>query len=486
MQEQTQAAARVRARPPARHFLLCAVLTALLLTPARQIAAQAQQTSRGVPAATPDFVPAVRRILPSVVAVSCLRILSAQDLQLYRERRPRDRGREFEPPPELQQRSTGAGLIISADGHVLTNTHVVEFADKITVTLHDQRTFPAQVLGADPLSEIAVLKIAATGLQPAVLGNSQATQVGEWVLAVGNPLELRFTVTAGIVSAKGRQLNVIQESFGVEYFLQTDAAINPGNSGGGLFNLNGEAIGLITAIATETGYDVGLGFAVPIDLAMRIAADLMRSGKVVRGYLGVVLRPVKELEARALGLTVPTGVFIDDLYAGSPAELAGLQPADVILRIDGVPVKQTNEVQARIAALKPGTRITLEIFREQRVLTVRARLAELPANETLSPPPGPLPAFENQGIQAVNLGSLEESDLRKPWRGGVKVTAVARYSPAEQAGLMVDDIIVAVNRQPVHTTGELAEQLRRFAAGSAVMLAVLRAAGLYHLFLEVY
>ncbi|MCG3154762.1 MAG: hypothetical protein DKINENOH_01356 [bacterium] len=486
MQEQPRPASRLLARPHSRRFLSLAVIAALFLPPAAESSAQTPQTPARAQTAPPNFVQAASRIVPAVVAVSCRRVLSSYDWNRYRELKQRDRGREPQPLPELQQRSTGSGLIISADGYLLTNTHVVEFADKITVTLHDQRTFPAQLIGADPLSEIAVLKIAAAQLQPAALGNSQTTQVGEWVLAVGNPLELRFTVTAGIVSAKGRQLNVIQENFGVEHFLQTDAAINPGNSGGGLFNLNGEAIGVITAIATETGYDVGLGFAVPINLAMRIAGDLMRTGKVARGYLGVVLRPVQELEARALGLAAPTGVFIDDLYEDSPALAAGLQPADVILRLDGMPVTQTNDVQAIIAALKPGTLITLEIFREQRVLKVHARLGELPASEPLALAPAPRPAFVNLGISAENLSALDELSLKQPWRHGVKVTAVARYSPAEQAGLLSDDIIVAVNRKPVPNTEELAKQLRRFAPGAAVMLAVSRAAGLYHLFLEVY
>lgn len=486
MQEQPRPASRRGARQQSHRFLSLAVIAASFLSAAANSSAQTTQTPTRAQTAPPDFVEAARRIVPAVVAVSCRRVLASYDWTHYRELKQRDRGREPQPLPERQQRSTGSGLIISADGYLLTNTHVVEFADKITVTLHDQRTFPAQLIGADPLSEIAVLKIEAAQLQPATLGNSQTTQVGEWVLAVGNPLELRFTVTAGIVSAKGRQLNVIQENFGVEHFLQTDAAINPGNSGGGLFNLNGEAIGVITAIATETGYNVGLGFAVPINLAMRIADDLMRTGKVARGYLGVVLRPVQELEARALGLGAPTGVFIDDLYEDSPALAAGLQPADIILRVNGIPVTQTNDVQAIIAALKPGTLVTLEIFREQRVLKVVARLGELPASEPPALAPAPRPAFVNLGISAENLTPLDELSLKQPWRSGVKVTAVARYSPAEQAGLLKDDIIVAVNRNPVLNTEELAKQVRRLAPGAAVMLAVLREAGLYHLFLEVY
>jgi len=504
MQEQHAMAWRRRPWCHAFHFLRWVVLALTFYEPVAQSVSQAQSSfpdtkARGrvtVPSefspppsvssahATADFVEVANRILPSVVAVSCKRVFPVHEMNRAREFKPRDDDRAPQPRPELQQRSSGAGVIISADGHILTNTHVVEFAENLTVRLYDQRTFPAQLLGADPHSEIAVLKIVATQLQPAALGNSETTQVGEWVLAVGNPLDLHFSVTAGIISAKGRQINVIQENFGVEHFLQTDAAINPGNSGGGLFNRRGEIIGVITAIATETGYDVGLGFAVPINLAMRIATDLMQTGKVVRGYLGVMLRPVGELEARALGLAAPAGVFIDDLYEDSPARAAGLQPADVILTIDGVAVRQTNELQAIIAGKTPGTFITLEVFREQRVLRLRVQLGELRGQQGRVASPLRRPAFVNLGIQAGDLTAFEALSLKQPWRAGAKVTAVERGSPAAEAGLLVGDIIVAINRQPVENAAAFLTQLRRCATGTAVMLAVVRDDGLYHLFLE--
>lgn len=434
-----------------------------------------------------SFVQTAERVLPSVVAVSCLRVFSAHDLSRYRQAKPRDRSREPEAPlqtPELQQRSAGSGIIISPEGHILTNTHVVDFADKITVTLQDRRTFPAKIVGLDPLSEIAVIKIEAQPLTPAAIGDSRISNIGEWVLAVGNPLELRFTVTAGIISAKGRQINVIQESFGVEHFIQTDAAINPGNSGGGLFNLKGEVIGVITAIATETGYDVGLGFAVPINLAHRIAVDLMRYGKVERGYLGIAMRNVRELEARALGLASPAGVFVDDIYEDSPAQKGGLQPTDVILSIDGIAVSQTNDVQALVASKKPGALVTLRIFRNQRELTQRLVLGELPlASEPPLPPAARVP-FKDLGISVANLTEADLLTLRRG-RSGVKVTAVERFSPAEEAGLLANDIILALNRLPVRRREDFSRLLHNLKAGEAVILAVMREEALYHLFLEV-
>lgn len=434
-----------------------------------------------------SFVQAAERILPSVVAVSCLRVFSARDLSRYREAEPRDRAREPGAPlqtPEMQQRSGGSGIIISPDGYILTNTHVVDFADKITVTLNDRRTFPAKIIGLDPLSEIAVIKIEAQHLTPAAIGDSQTSNIGEWVLAVGNPLELRFTVTAGIISAKGRQINVIQESFGVEHFIQTDAAINPGNSGGGLFNLKGEVVGVITAIATETGYDVGLGFAVPINLAHRIAVDLMRHGRVERGYLGVAMRNVRELEARALGLESPAGVFIDDLYEDSPARKGGLQPMDVILSIDGFAVSQTNDVQALVAGKKPGALITLKIFRNHRELTQRLVLGQLPLATEQPLPTATRAPFKDLGISVANLTSADLLALKRA-RSGVKVTAVERFSPAEEAGLLINDIILALNRQPIRGQEDFGRRLRTLKPGEAVILAVVREDALYHLFLEV-
>lgn len=433
------------------------------------------------------FVQTAERILPSVVAVSCLRVFSARDLSRYRQTEPRDRAREPGAPlqaPDMQQRSAGSGIIISPEGYILTNTHVVDFADKITVTLNDRRTFPAKIIGLDPLSEIAVIKIEAPHLTPAAIGNSQTSNIGEWVLAVGNPLELRFTVTAGIISAKGRQINVIQESFGVEHFIQTDAAINPGNSGGGLFNLKGEVIGVITAIATETGYDVGLGFAVPINLAHRIAVDLMRYGKVERGYLGVAMRNVRELEARALGLDSPAGVFVDDIYEDSPAHKGGLQPMDVILSIDGIAVSQTNDVQALVASKKPGALMTLRVFRNHHELTQRLLLGELPSTPKQSLPSAAPAPLKDLGISVVNLTAADLLMLKKA-RSGVKVTAVERFSPAEEAGLLPNDIILALNRQPVLGQEDFSRRLRNLKIGDAVILAVAREEGLYHLFLEV-
>jgi Do/DeqQ family serine protease len=259
--------------------------------------------------------------------------------------------------------SAGSGVIISDEGYVVTNFHVVEDASEIWVTLQDKRQFPARVVGTDPTTDLAVLEISGENLPVIALGDANAVSVGEWVLAVGNPFRLTSTVTAGIVSALGRQVNVINDQLGIESFIQTDAAINPGNSGGAVVNLRGELVGIATAIATETGSYEGYGFAVPVDLMERVVRDLILYGEVRRGYLGVTILPVTAAEARQFGLPTVQGVWLQNVQRGLAGAEAGLRDNDILLRIEGKEVYEPNELQSMIALYSPGDRIEVVVWR---------------------------------------------------------------------------------------------------------------------------
>jgi serine protease Do len=432
------------------------------------------------------------KVVPVVVSIATHKIIPAADSERAAE--PIDRGNFFDgrsfrfyPPRTLRQQGTGSGIILSPDGYILTNLHVIQNAVKITVTLHDNRAFAGKIVGVDPLTEVAVVKIEARGLPTAVLGNSDGLVIGQWVLAVGNPLNLRSTVTAGIISAEGRDIDIIRGNFSVENFIQTDAAINPGNSGGALVNLDGQVIGVNTAIATETGYAMGLGFAIPINLARKIAVDLIRHGKVARGYLGLALQEVTELQARALKLGAPAGVLVDDVYADSPAEKGGLLPLDVILSIDGIAVQRVNQLQALIAAKIPGVAVNLRLIRREQEMQKKIVLGELPADQ-LKPSAGAAQLdrsrFKNWGIEVEAINAAEAAALDYKGEGGIFVTRVEKFSPAEESGLRADDIISAIDRKAVRTKNDFYLTLQKFKAGDVAIFTVIRRGGQYHIFIE--
>lgn len=262
-------------------------------------------------------------------------------------------------------RTVGSGVVISADGYILTNNHVIEDAVRrgIQVTLDDKRTFNARVIGGDPSTDLAVIKIDAAGLKPIILGNSDSVEVGEWVLAVGNPFRLRSTVTAGIVSALSRDVEIINDILRIESFIQTDAAINRGNSGGALVNTSGELIGINTAIATQNGNYQGYGFAVPSNLAMKVAGDIIEFGEVRRGLLGVNIRSVDNAIASDLGLRSINGVLVVNVSPGGAAEKSGLRPSDVILAVNEHTVNEVNQLQEKVAMFRPGDTVSLRLWR---------------------------------------------------------------------------------------------------------------------------
>ena len=311
------------------------------------------------------FKNVARSVTPTVVYIETVISNRNRDID---DRFEQDDGfwERFIPP---RARTVGSGVMISTDGYILTNNHVVQDAvrDGISVTLDDKRTFDARVVGGDPSTDLAVLKIDADNLPAATIGNSDLVEVGEWVLAIGNPFRLRSTVTAGIVGALSRDVQIINDEYRIESFIQTDAAINRGNSGGALINTSGELIGINTAIATQSGSYQGYGFAVPSNLALKVASDIIEFGEVKRGLMGVAIQTVDDRMARRLGLETIKGVMISNVSSNSAAGEAGLQPDDVILAVNGISVNEANYLQERVAMYRPHDEIELTIWRSGEV-----------------------------------------------------------------------------------------------------------------------
>jgi serine protease Do len=337
-----------------------------------------------------SFVGIAERVTPAVVSISAERTRT-QAQQRQDQRRPNvppgleDFFQQFDPRQQQPQASSGSGFIVSADGYVLTNNHVVENFDRIRVTLTDHREFSAKLVGRDPQTDVAVLKIEGSNLPVTPLGNDESVRVGEWVLAVGNPLGLDHTVTAGIVSAKGRSStelpDLARDRLAIQDFIQTDAAINPGNSGGPLVNIRGEVIGINSAIATRTGYYSGYGFAIPINLARDVMDDLVKNGRVRRAVIGVTINDVTQDDARAMGLKEISGIKVGGYsMTNSPAKAAGLEPGDVIVKADGRVADRVSTLQRIIRSHEPGESVDLEVIRFGERKTMRVRLIEAPAD----------------------------------------------------------------------------------------------------------
>jgi serine protease Do len=397
--------------------------------------------------------------------------------------------RFFGTPPQQEQkqtvRSLGSGVIVTPDGYILTNNHVVEKAQKLSVVIGDKKTYPAKVIGADPPSDIAVIKIDAQGLPVAVLGNSDDAKVGEWVIAVGNPFQLMHTVTAGIISAQGRSSVGLAD---YEDFIQTDASINPGNSGGALADLDGEVIGINTAIASSSGGSVGIGFAIPINMAKQVMDELIAKGKVTRGYLGLTPQDINEDLAKALHIKQTEGVLVGDVAAGGPADRAGIKRGDVITEFNGQKIENSVQLRKLAAQAEPKTLVAIGVIRENRKMDIRLTLAERPKDGREQAPLQEQPeerASRNLGLRLQDLTPEIADQLGYKGEQGVVVADVASGSPAEDAGLQRGDLIEEVNRIRVRSMNEFEKSVRGLKSGDAVALTVRRGPNTFFLALKI-
>jgi len=363
-------------------------------------------------------------------------------------RQPRQRA-----PRKYQERGQGSGFIISKDGYILTNNHVVGDADTITVTLHDGRKLDAEVIGTDPKSDVAVIKVEGKNLSMIELGDSDALEIGEWVIAIGNPFGLDATVTVGVVSAKGRGDVGIAD---YEDFIQTDAAINPGNSGGPLLNLEGKAVGLNTAIFSRSGGYMGIGFAIPIKMAKHIKEQLVETGKVTRGYLGVYMEPVKPELAEYFGLKQNQGVSVNRVVPDSPAAEAGLKAGDIIMEMDKRKIDSPQQFKNAIAMVEPGTEIQLLIYRDGKELTKKLEVGSL-SDSTFSSDVSEI--SRQLGLQVQSLtDDLAQQFGYEPGEG-VIVSRITQGGIADRAGILPGMLIASVNRKNVRSVAEFNKAL---------------------------
>ena len=347
--------------------------------------------------------------------------------------------------------STGSGFIISEDGYLLTNNHVVEDADEIKVSLGDRREYSAEIIGADPRSDVALLKIEAENLPILKIGKSKNLRVGEWVVAIGSPFQLRFSVTSGIVSAKGRSIPNGSDSTYVP-FIQTDVAINPGNSGGPLFNLEGEVIGINSQIYTRSGGYMGVSFAIPIDYAMDVADQLKENGYVARGWLGVSIQEVTSELAEALGMEVPKGALISQIIADSPAENSGLKEEDVILFFDGEEIFYSADLPLTVGAIRPDSKVNAMVLRDGLKKTITVTVGELPKD----------PALAFNETQQNFLGLVVEdqiNDGRRLYIEGVIVTSIDPDGLAYESGIRRGDIVYSLGRAKISNVNDFKEIL---------------------------
>lgn len=374
------------------------------------------------------------------------------------------------------RRGLGSGVVVGADGYILTSNHVIDGADTISITTWDNRKIPAKVVGKDPRTDIAVVKVESTGLKPIPIGDSDRLRVGEWVLAIGSPLRenLARTVTQGIVSAKGRA-NVGLADY--EDFIQTDAAINPGNSGGALVNIDGELVGINTAIASRTGGFEGIGFAVPSNMARKVLNELIAKGKVTRGYLGVTIQDIDEDLASGLRIRPHEGVLVGTVIADGPAAKAGIRTGDVILEINGRKVSGSVGLRNAIAVQSPGSVATLRISRDGAARTVSVRLEEQPDKSAAALPAGPAARIDSKllGFAASTLDEHLAVRLRlKADLNRTVVTEVQATGQAYRAGLRRGDIILSVDRRPVGSLADFGTAVKGKKQGDMLVLLVER------------
>lgn len=426
----------------------------------------------------PDFTKLVEAQGAAVVNVSTSQSVKNSPQSPVPEDDPfYDFFRRFGPPQgprEYESQSLGSGFIISSDGFILTNSHVVSAADDITVKLNDKREFKARLIGFDKRTDVAVIKIEASGLPHVTIGDPSILKVGEWVLAIGSPFGFENTVTAGIVSAIGRSLP--QENY--VPFIQTDVAINPGNSGGPLFNMKGEVVGINAQIYSRTGGFMGLSFAIPINVAMNIADQLRTSGRVSRGRIGVVIQEVTNELAESFGLPGSQGALVNSVEKGGPADKAGIEASDVILKFDGNVVESSRDLPRIVGQTKPGSRVTVEVWRKGKAKRIAIIVGEIADEATTSQATPDQPEQTRNTIAKLGLtvSSLSADQRRElDIKGGVIVEQVD--GPAARAGIRRGDIVLALNNHDVKSIDQLKQLMAEYSKARSVALLVRRGQG---------
>ena len=454
---------------------LFAVLCFLLLSPL----ALAQARS------LPDFADLAEKQGPAVVNISTTQVQRGGQMmpfpfdendpafEFFKRFIPRGPGGGV--PRDFENKSLGSGFIVSGDGYILTNAHVVDGADEVTVRLTDKREFKAKIVGADKRTDVALLKIDANGLPAVRLGDPASLRVGEWVVAIGSPFGFDNSVTAGIVSAKGRSLP--QENY--VPFIQTDVAINPGNSGGPLFNLRGEVVGINSQIYSRSGGYMGVSFAIPIDVAMEIQNQLRASGKVSRGRLGVVIQEVSKELAESLGMAKPMGAVVNAVEEGGPAQKGGVEPGDVILKLDGKPINASADLPRVVGATKPGTRSVVQVWRKGTVRDLTVVVGEMQDDKQATARPqrsgkAPEQAANRIGLIVSELSAEQKRELKM--NAGLVIESVR--GTAARADLKAGDILIALISKgattELKTVDQFSKLLGQFEKGSNVTLLVRR------------
>lgn len=430
----------------------------------------------------PDFTELAEKQGPTVVNISVTQVMSGNAQgsfpgmpndealnELFRRFGLPTPGMPGGPQQDFKSQSLGSGFIISADGYVLTNAHVVSEADEVIVKLSDKREFKAKIVGFDRRTDVALLKIDANGLPKVNIGDPNQLKVGEWVAAIGSPFGLENTMTAGIVSAKGRALP--QENF--VPFIQTDVAINPGNSGGPLFNLKGEVVGINSQIYSRSGGSMGLSFSIPIDVAMDIANQLKAGGKISRGWLGIAIQEMSKELAESFGLKNTAGALIAGIEKSSPAEKAGLEPGDVIVKFDGKVIASSNDLPRVVAATKPGKTVQAEIMRKGSLKTISVTVGDLPVerDEVVTGNKGNVKPDQNK----LGLGLRELSpQQKKKLNGRNGLLVVDSQGISAQVGIRRGDVILALNNTEVQSLEQFSKQIQAIPAGKNIALLIQR------------
>ncbi|MGD2245860.1 MAG: Do family serine endopeptidase [Candidatus Aminicenantes bacterium] len=425
-----------------------------------------------------NFVTIAENIGPAVVRIEAEKVEKRQVVSFFGDSPfddffdryfgiPRDRGQE----QEFRSTSGGTGFFISSDGYILTNNHIVENAIKVKVTTHQGSEFKGEVIGTDSGTDLALIKIEGKDFPYTQLGDSEKLKVGEWVLAIGNPLGFAHTVTAGIVSAKGRQLSSMID-LPYQDFIQTDAAINRGNSGGPLVNTNAEVVGITSMIYSPSGGNIGIGFAIPSSLAQKIVKQLKENGRVIRAYLGVWMREDLDDDLmKLLNLKSKNGALINSVEPGTPADKAGLKHYDVIVEINGQPVENKNDLLFKIADFAPGTKVDLKIIRDGKEQNISVKLAELKDEKSQETD------VQEQDDIGYTVEDLTSSLVRRygyKTQQGVVIMKVSKYSEAEEEGLQPGDIILELNRQPVSSVRDFNRIIRKLKPGDPYLLLISR------------